>query len=606
MIEVEPSPQMWATLLMTVVALVGYAIERIPVELTALGVLSALLLIFHLMPLPGPATLGPEALLAGFANPALIAVAALLVVGQAMVTTAAFDGLVRHIVSLARGSFRRALVMSLASVTGISAFLNNTPVVVIFLPILRTLSERFSEPPSAVMMPLSFAAVMGGMLTLIGSSSNLLVAGSLVELGEPAPGFFSITVPGLALLAAAAVYLMVLPRFLPSRGERSRIGAEGRQFIAEIDVVAGSPLLGETPRGGLFPSLKGVTVRLIQRHERAVLPPFEEVVLEEGDVLIVAATRKVLTEMLAETQGHLLLTSEARAQGERPVERREPMVAEAMVRPASRMVGQTLEFTAFAARTGCTVLGIQRRARMLRTRLNELRLEPGDVLLLLADLPAFERLRADPDVLLMEWSAAEMPNVRQGPLALLIFAGVVLPAALDLVPIVITAIIGATLLIATGCLNIRQAARAIDRRIVLLVAAALALGNALETTGAAAWLAGVVLDLMEGAPDGAVLSAFFLLIAILTNVLSNNACAVLFTPIAVSLAAGLEAPVFPFALAVIFAANCSFATPFGYQVNLLIMGPGHYRFVDFVRAGTPLILILWLVFSLFVPWYYGL
>ncbi|MDX1541946.1 MAG: SLC13 family permease, partial [Geminicoccaceae bacterium] len=467
MIEVEPSPQMWATLMLTALALVGYSLERVPIEVTALAVLGALLLLFQVMPLEA-GSLGPTELLAGFANPALVAVLALLVVGQAMVNTAALDGLVRLLATLARGSFRRALVMSLTSVTGISALLNNTPVVVMFLPILRTLADRFKVPASAVMMPLCYTAIMGGMLTLIGSSSNLLVAGELSHLGQEMPGFFSVTVPGLVLLAAAAGYIFVaLPRLLPVRGERELIGAEGKQFIAEIDVVPASPLVGETARGGLFAGLTDVTVRLIQRGDDAILPPFEDVTLQEGDVLIVAATRKVLTEMLTKTQGHLLLTSGERAQGERPVRRREPMVAEAMVKPASRMVGQSLEFTAFAQRTGCTVLGIQRRARMLRTRLMELRLEPGDVLLLLADLPAFEKLRSDPDVLLMEWSAAEMPDVSRGPMALLIFAGVVIPAALDLLPIAVSALIGATLLIATGCLNVRQAARAVDPRIVL-------------------------------------------------------------------------------------------------------------------------------------------
>ena len=605
MTEAAASPQMWATLVLTGLTLVLYAIERVPVELTALLVLGALLLLFHFMPLPGDAGLGPDEILAGFANPALLAVLALLVIGQAMINTAALDGLVNGLARAARGSFRRVLIMSLATVTGTSGLLNNTPVVVIFLPIMRTLAERFTVPASAVMIPLSFAAVMGGMLTLIGSSSNLLVSGELVKLGRPGLGFFDITLTGLVLCAAASLYILNLPRFLPRRGHRAP-AAHGRQFIAEIDVVPGSPLVGQRPQGGMFPALGDVTVRLIQRSDGPIVPPFEDVTLEEGDVLIVAATRKVLAEMLKEGKGQFLLTPTARARGEQPERRREPMIAEAMVKPASRLIGQSVEFTTFAARTGCTLLGIQRRARMHRTRLAELRLEPGDVLLLLADLPALERLRSDPDVLLMEWSAAEMPHVRRGPLALAIFGLVVATAALEILPIVTSALIGAGLLIATGCINLRQASRAIDRRIVLLIAAALALGTALEATGGALYLAGVVLDIMAGSSPAMVLSAFFLLMAVLTNVLSNNACAVLFTPIAVSLARGLHVDVFPFALAVVFASNCSFATPFGYQVNLLVMGPGQYRFLDFVRAGVPLILILWLVFSLFVPWYYEL
>jgi di/tricarboxylate transporter len=242
---------------------------------------------------------------------------------------------------------------------------------------------------------------------------------------------------------------------------------------------------------------------------------------------------------------------------------------------------------------------------MLRTRLHELRLEPGDVLLLVGRQDAIDRLRADPDVLLMEWSASEMPLVSKAPIAAAIFAAIVLPAALDLVPIVITALFGVVALVVTGCLNIRQAARAVDRQIVLIIASALALGTALEATGGAAYVAMLVLHAMEGTSPSAVLSALFLIVAALTNVLTNNAAAVLFTPIAVNVAAGLGADVFPFALAVAFGASCSFATPIGYQTNLLVMGPGHYRFRDFVVAGLPLVLLLWLAFSLFVPWYYG-
>jgi di/tricarboxylate transporter len=181
----------------------------------------------------------------------------------------------------------------------------------------------------------------------------------------------------------------------------------------------------------------------------------------------------------------------------------------------------------------------------------------------------------------------------------------VLPAALDLVPIVVTAILGILALIFTGCLNVRQAARAVDRQIVLIIASSLALGSALEATGGAAYLAGLVLHAMQGAPPAAVLSVLFLLVAIVTNVLTNNAAAVLFTPIAVNLAHQLDAQVFPFAIAVTFGASCSFATPIGYQTNLLVMGPGHYRFIDFVIAGVPLVIVIWLAFSLFVPWYYG-
>jgi di/tricarboxylate transporter len=606
---VEAGFEMWATLLLTAAAVVAYASERIPGEMTSLGVLGALLLLFQISAMgTGEPTLQPADVLRGFASPALIAVSALLVVGQAMVSTGALEGIARLLIWLSRGSFQRALTLTLGYVTASSAFLNNTPIVVIFIPILRSIAERFSRPGSAVMMPLSFAAILGGMLTLIGTSTNLLVSGEMVKLGYQPFGFFDLTVPGLVLALAGGAYVLLLPRLLRPRYEgRGLVAAEGKQFIAELDIVPDSNLIGETSRAGLFQALPDVTVRLIQRGDRAILPPFENVVLEPGDVLILAATRKVLTAILAKYPGHLLPTSGTVGEPEvAAAQATDLILAEAMIKPASRMVGQTVELTNFQERTRCTVLGIERRARMLRTRLHELRLEPGDVLLLLGRQAAIERLRADPDVLPMEWSASDMPMVHKAPLAAAIFAAIVLPAALDLLPIVVTALLGVIALIATGCLNIRQAARAVDRQIVLIIAASLGLGTALEATGAAAYLASVVLGATAGAPAAVVLSVLFLLVAILTNVLANNAAAVLFTPVAVNLAIKLGVDPFPFALAVTYGASCSFATPIGYQTNLLVMGPGHYRFKDFILAGTPLVIIVWLAFSLFAPWYFGL
>jgi di/tricarboxylate transporter len=606
---VQPGFEMWATLVLTVAAIVSYATEWATIELTSIGVLVALLLVFHLTPVVtgGDSLLSAGDLLSGFSSPALIAVSALLVVGQAMVSTGALEGIARFLVWISRGSYQRALVFSLGYVTASSAFLNNTPIVVIFMPILRSIAERFGRTASAVMMPLSFAAILGGMLTLIGTSTNLLISGELARLGQQPFGFFDFTVPALVIVLAGGVYVVLLPALLPQRDEGAAlVTADGKQFIAEIDVAPDSGLVGEASRGGLFPGLGEVTVRLIQRGEQTVLPPFENVVLAPGDVLIVAATRRVLTDILAKNPGHLLRTSVAAMDpGVAAIQPSELVLAEAMIKPASRMIGQTLELTNFPARSQCTVLGIQRRARMLRTRLHELRLEPGDVLLLVGRQNAMERLRGDPDVLLMEWSASEMPLVAKAPVAVAIFAMVVLPAALDLVPIVITALLGVFALVVTGCLNIRQAARAVDRQIVLIIAASIALGSALEATGAAAYIAGVILGLMAGAPPSAVLSVLFLIVAAVTNVLSNNAAGVLFTPIAVNVARSLDTDIFPFALAVVFGASCSFATPIGYQTNLLVMGPGHYRFIDFAVAGLPLVLIVWLAFSLFVPWYYG-
>ena len=274
--------------------------------------------------------------------------------------------------------------------------------------------------------------------------------------------------------------------------------------------------------------------------------------------------------------------------------------------PGSRVIGRRVEEIGLRAETGCVVLGLQRRSRMIRSRISEIRLEAGDVLLILGSRDNVRKLRHSRDLLLLEWSATELPDVKYANRARFIFLATVIAAASGIVPIVIAAMAGAAAMIPAGCLNIRQAARAINRSIYMLIGAALAMAAALEATNGAMYIAHSMVAALSGASAGVILSALFLLIAVMTNFLSNNATALLFTPIALSTALELGVDPAAFIHAVIFAANCSFATPMAYQTNLLVMGPGHYRFSDFVRTGTPLIFIIWLAYSLFAPWYYGL
>jgi di/tricarboxylate transporter len=270
------------------------------------------------------------------------------------------------------------------------------------------------------------------------------------------------------------------------------------------------------------------------------------------------------------------------------------------------MIGRNIEQIGFRYETACIVLGIQRRSRMIRARMSDIRLEDGDVLLVLGKPSDVGGLRLNRDVIPLEWSATELPDPSRARRARYIFAGTVLAAVSGIVPIEVAAVLGAAGMIAFDVLNIRQAARAIDRRIFLLVGAALAMGTALDVTGGAAFLAQGLVNLFADAGPAVALSAFFLFIAVATNILTNNATAVLFVPIAANAASQFGVDPMIFIYMVIFAANCSFATPMGYQTNLLVMGPGHYQFSDYMRAGVPLILLLWITFSLLAPWYYGL
>lgn len=609
---------MWVTLALAGLTVIAFVRSRIPLELTSVSLVAALLFLFHVARLPsGEAALSAVDLLKGFANPALLAVVALLVIGQGLVRTGALDAVSQGIYYLTRGRATLAIAITLAAAMVISALLNNTPIVVIFIPIFASLAERLGQTASRVMMPLSFCAILGGMTTLIGSSTNLLVSGTATELGLAPLNFFDFTIPGLILVAIGLPYvLFIAPRLLKdSNQDAEATGKEsGRQFVAQFSVQYDSPLVGTKSVGGMFPTFQNMTVLLVERGTEIHRPPFEDITLSPGDVVVVAATRKALTEAVSRGPGLRLRSSVALDDEELPPSETESesgrrsggLVAEVMVSPGSRMIGLPMEQVAFPTSSRTDVIGIQRRARMTRSHVNEVRLEAGDVLLVHGKARDVRSLRANRDVVLMEWSAAELPSYHHARRAGVIFCFVVGLAAAELLPITITALGGAALMIISGCLNVRQASRAIDRQILMVGGAALALNAALTATGGGEYIATSLLSGLDGAAAPIVLSAFFLLVAVLTNVLSNNACAVLFTPIGINIAYALGVDPFIFIVTVILAANCSFASPIGYVTNLLVMAPGRYRFIDFARVGGPLIILLWIGYSIFAPWYYGL
>ncbi|NQU60034.1 MAG: SLC13 family permease [Rhodospirillales bacterium] len=611
---------MWAVFALILGALVFYVLERAAMEVTSLGIICVLLIFFHFFPVidsAGQQTLTPGRILQGFANPALITVLALLVLGQGMIRTSILERGAAWMLTWSQGhlSAAGAILLSLGVVAAISAFLNNTPVVVIFIPIMQVLAARFGKSVSKIMIPLSFTAILGGMTTLIGSSTNLLVNSSLLEMKMKPFDFFDFTVPGLVLAAVGVAYVFgVAPRLLPDRAGMvdNIVERDGKHFIAQITVSGDSDLVGKDAPGGHFPSLPEKTLRLVQRGERAILPPFENFTVRPGDVLVVAATRKALGDFLASDPGLLHPDLEEGlsypgdvTSGGRWQEGGQAL-AEVMVAPASAMIGRTLPQIGFRYKTQCIVLGLQRRSRMIPQRITEFRLEAGDVLLVQGQPDDITALRRNRDVVLFEGSTMDLPALDHAKRASLIFLSVVVLAATGLVPIVAAALVGAVAMVATGVLNVRQAFRAVDPKIVTAIAAALAMSVALQDTGGARLLAHSLAGALTGAPPAVVLSVFFLVAAVLTNVISNNAVAVLFTPVAVGLANEMGVPPHVFAVAVVFAANCSFASPLGYQTNLLVMGPGHYKFTDFARAGAPLIVLMWLVFTLFAPWYYGI
>ena len=610
---------MWATLAVIMGAIAAFVADRFSLELVSAGTILALMFLFQLFPLMDGdvRVVSTEMLLHGFASPALFAILGLLIVGQGMFQSGALEHPTQYLLQIYEKRPKLITSAVFLFIMAVSAFLNNTPVVVMCIPIMAAISAQSNIPASRLMMPLSYLSIFGGMTTLIGSSTNLLAAQSYKEAsGGDTIGFFDLTPIGLVLAATGIIYMLTIGRrLLPNYGAATSAKAvtnerEGKHFIAQIEITRGHPLIGKGPVSGLFPDLPNITVRLVQRREEAILPPFDEFQFREKDIVIIAATRGALTELLRSHPDYVSgMMADTQLDESVPAAERSKQLTmvEAIVAPGSRMIGRTVAQIGFHYQTNCVILGVERRSRMIRSQMSSIRLEAGDVLLLLGDSQDVRALRADRDILLLEWSMQGLPDQRNARIAAAIFALVVLGTASGLVPIAVSAMAGATAMVATGCLNVRQAARAIDRRIYLLIGASLAMSAALVATGGAAVIGSGVAAIGENFGAVPLLSACFLFSALLTNVLSNNATAVLLTPIALSaaqLVPGVSAEAL--VLSVIFGSNCSFATPVAYQTNLLVMSPGHYQFKDFIKVGGPLILVIWIVYTIIAPFYFGI
>lgn len=620
-------------LLVTVGAVIAFVRERVPLEVTSIILLTILLLYGQVFPVEnedGRNLLDAQAMLAGFANPSLIAVLALLVIGQAMIQTDSLRFLTNLFVSSNTKLAWISIFFILVFVMVISAVMNNTPLVIIAIPIMQALLQSIQAPASRIMMPLSFVAILGGMTTLIGSSTNLLVSSSMVELGYKPLGFFDFTVPGVFLAGAGFLFVLIfVPRMLPGRQSMTQeIVGDEKEFVAELDIMPDSKLIGSECVEGKFASLGNMNIKLIQRAGHLILPPFEGAIIQEGDILIVAATRETLGSFLSKYPGYWLsedddeedkkVSEVSTEEGDDKTASVETgpetrVLAKIMITPASRMIDMSLDHVNFQKQYGAIVLGIQRRARVVRRRLGRIRLEAGDVLLIAGKHSAVNNMRDNTDFIVLSGSKKDLPVPGKAPVAIAVFITTIGLAAGGILSIPVAAFAGAASMIGLGCLNIRQATRAIDRKIFLLVGSMLALGAGLQVTGGANFIASQIMHAPFADSPLWMASLLFLIVAFTTNILTNNACAILFTPIAMKIAESFPHDTsanfdltFIFAVTVVFAANCSFASPIGYQTNLLIMGPGQYRFRDFIKAGVPLVVIIWITYTIVAKYYFGL
>ena len=585
---------MFLVLALLVVALVLFMTERLPVELVSLLVLGVLLLICVIGPTVGLVSPGNwitlQEGLSGLSNPAVVTVAAMFVLSAGLEKTGALVAVGRVFVRLGRNQTALLTVIMLV-VGAASAFINNTATVAVFLPLVLMVCARHNLPPSRVLIPLSFASQFGGVCTLIGTSTNLLVSSISEKAGHGAFRMFEFGQLGIMLLGAGVVYLLVTSRWLlpTRRGAQLTETYQLREYLTEVRVMPDSPLIGKTATESRLGERHDVTVLEILRGERRIWTP-DDALLAAGDILLVRGKVKNLMDLRSATG--LEIEPEFQLKNE-TLEKQDLTLAEALVSPRSRLAGRTLAGADFRWRYDAIVLALQRRGQLLREKLAGVRLRFGDALLLLLRKEDLPHLRANDDLIVL--SEVESPVARgtKPLLALGIIGAVVALAALNITPILVGAILGALAMVLTRCVTMDQAYRAIDWKVIFLLAGVLPLGLAIERSGAARYLADHALGWVGQFGPVAVLAVLYLVTATLTETMSNNAAAVLLAPVAISTAAKLGVEPKPLLMAVTFAASTSFATPVGYQTNTMVYGAGGYRFADFMKIGLPLNLIFW-------------
>ena len=553
---------------------------------------------------------GPVDFFAGFGNEALVAICALMMVGKALETTGALQPLATIVGRAWATRPVLALVTTLVAGAILSAFMNNTPIVVLLMPILVGASLRSKFPVSGVMMPMGLATIIGGMSTTIGTSTNLLVVGIAHDLGQHDFTMFEWVLPVAIVGGIGIAFLwLIAPRMLPDRTP-PMADTTPRIFSAQLHVKEGGFAAGKTLSEVLAKADGSLRIDKIQRSESLFLAKLPSVTIQPGDRLFVKDSPENLKhyEQLLGTTLFNLSDDEHPVDEDTPLEAKGQQLAEVVITRGSPLHLRSLAAARFTSSYGLLPLALHRArapSSQVTGDLNMIRLRAGDVLLVQGTRESIAQLKDSGSMLVLD-GTTDLPQTHHAKRALSIMAFVVLAAALGVMPISVSAVVGLGLMIATGCLGWRDATTALSIPVVMIIVTALALGKALVGTGMADYIALTFVNAAAGLPAPVILSAFMLLMTVMTNIVSNNAAAAIGTPIAIGIAAQLGVSPEPFILATLFGANMSFATPYGYQTNLLVMTAGGYKFGDFLRVGIPLTIVMWIGFSIVLPMLYQL